>query len=54
MKGISLGLFFAIAAAVLLTNSSVRASDTDDRIKASAKESYVYRTYLKDDAINTV
>jgi osmotically-inducible protein OsmY len=31
----------------------VRASDTDDRIESSAKKSYVFKTYLKDDAIKT-
>jgi osmotically-inducible protein OsmY len=51
MKGIYLNVFFAIMAAVLLSNSSVRASETDDRIQASAKDSYVYKTYLKDDSI---
>ena len=54
MKRIYLNVFFSIMSAVLLSNSSVRASDTDDRIQSSAKDSYVYRTYLKDDAIKTV
>jgi osmotically-inducible protein OsmY len=31
----------------------VRASETDDRIESSAKKSYVFKTYLKDDAIKT-
>jgi len=53
MKGIYLNVFFAVMAAVLLSNSSVRASETDDRIQSSAKDSYVYRTYLKDDVIKT-
>src|ERR1051325_2478770 len=30
---------------------SLRASDTDDRIESSAKKTYVFRTYLKDDHI---
>jgi hyperosmotically inducible periplasmic protein len=46
----NLGLF--VTAAVLLFNSvSLYASKTDDRIESSAKKSYVYTTYLKDDAI---
>jgi len=54
MKGNYLSLVFAIMAAVLLSNSSVHASEMDDRIQSSAKDSYVYKTYLKDDSINTV
>ncbi len=38
---------------LLFSSVSVRASQTDDRIQSSAKDSYVFRTYLKDDAINT-
>ncbi len=54
MKGNYLSLVIAIMAAVLLSNSSVRASETDDRIQSSAKDSYVYKTYLKDDSIKTI
>jgi hyperosmotically inducible protein len=54
MKGIYLNVFFALMAAFLLSNTSARASETDDRIQSSAKDSYVYRTYLKDDSIKTV
>jgi osmotically-inducible protein OsmY len=39
---------------VLLTSVSVRASETDDRIQSSANDSYVYKTYLKDDSIKTI
>ena len=53
MKGNYLSLVFAIMAAVLLSNSSVRASDNDDRIQSAAQDSYVYKTYLKDDSIKT-
>ncbi len=35
------------------TGSVVRASETDDRIEASAKSSYVFKTFLKDDAVTT-
>jgi len=37
--------------ALLVASSSVRASETDDRIEASAKKTHVFKTYLKDDAI---
>jgi hyperosmotically inducible protein len=39
--------------ALLVTSTSVRASETDDRIESSAKKTYVFKTYLKDDAIKT-
>ena len=54
MKGIYLNVFFAMMAATLLSSSPVQASQTDDRIQSSAQDSYVYRTYLKDDAIKIV
>jgi hyperosmotically inducible protein len=41
----------ALAAAVLLTGTVARASETDDRIEESAKKSYVFKTYLKDDSV---
>ena len=44
-------IFFAVTTILLLTSSSVRASDMDDRIESSAKNSYIYKTYLKDDNI---
>lgn len=44
----------AVAGALLVTSAPLRASeDTDDRIESSAKNSYVFKTYLKDDAIKT-
>lgn len=46
-------VFVAVTAAVLLTSVSVRASETDERIESSAKKSYVFKTYLKDDSIKT-
>ena len=48
----SLALLVATGA-LLIANPSLRASDTDDRIESSAKKSYVFKTYLKDDAIKT-
>jgi hyperosmotically inducible periplasmic protein len=41
----------AIAASLVLICVPVFASDTDDRIESSAKQSYVFKTYLKDDDI---
>ncbi len=46
-------VFVAVTAAVLLTSVSVRASEMDERIESSAKKSYVFKTYLKDDSIKT-
>lgn len=46
-------LILAAASALLLAASPLRASDTDDRIEASAKKSYVFKTYLTGDAIKT-
>ena len=46
----SLALLVATGA-LLVTGTSLRASETDDRIEASAKKSHVFKTYLKDDAI---
>ena len=48
-----LKVFVAVMFAVLFTSVSVRASETDERIESSAKSSYVYKTYLKDDSIKT-
>lgn len=41
----------AVAAAVLLTGTSARASQTDERIEESAQKSYVFKTYLKNDSV---
>jgi osmotically-inducible protein OsmY len=43
----------AVTGALLVTSASVRASDTDSRIESSAANSYVFKTYLKDDSIKT-
>lgn len=43
-------LAFAVAA-VFATSTPLRASDSDDRIESSFKKTYVYSTYLKDDAV---
>jgi hyperosmotically inducible protein len=47
-------VFLAGMFALLVTSGSVRASETDNRIQSSAKDSYVFRTYLKDDSIKTM
>ncbi len=54
MKGNYLKVFLQLCLRVLFTAVSVRASETDDRIQSSAKDSYVYKTYLKDDSIKTI
>lgn len=40
------------AFALLVITVPVMAAETDDRIESSAKDSYVFKTYFKDDAIN--
>ncbi|MDX9981578.1 MAG: BON domain-containing protein [Lentisphaeria bacterium] len=44
-------VMIAAAAALFVSSVSLRAAEIDDRIEASFKESYVYQTWLKDDAI---
>jgi len=46
-----LKVFIAAMVAVLLTSVSVYASEMDSRIESSAKQSYVFKTYLNNDAI---
>lgn len=41
----------AVLSALLVTGASLRANETDSRIETSAKKSYVFKTYLKDDSI---
>ena len=43
----------AATGALLVTSTSLRASETDNRIESSAKKSYVFKTYLKGDSIKT-
>ena len=43
----------AATSTLLATTVALHASDTDDRIESAAKKSYVFKTYLKDDAIKT-
>jgi len=43
-----------LATSILLVSvAPLRATETDERIEASAKKSYVFKTYLKDDSIKT-
>ena len=42
-----------IAGAILISSSTVQASDTDSRIESAAAKSYNFKTYLKDDSIKT-
>src|ERR1044071_8337047 len=46
-------LVVVAASVLLLVSVPLRASETDDRIEASAKKSYVFKHYLADDAIKT-
>ncbi len=41
----------AAAAAMIVSSTPLRASESDDRIEESFKKSYVCQTYLKDDAV---
>jgi len=45
--------FAAAAVAMIVTAVPLRASESDDKIEASFKKTYVYLTYLKDDAVKT-
>ena len=46
-------VFIAATVAIMVFGATARASETDERIESSAKQSYVFKTYLKDDAIST-
>ena len=43
----------AVTGALLVTSTTLRASEMDDRIESSAKKSHVFKTHLKGDLINT-
>jgi osmotically-inducible protein OsmY len=51
MKAMVPVALMAAAVALLAVSMPVYASKTDDRIESSAKKSYVFKTYLKDDDI---
>jgi len=44
-------IMITVMLAVLLTGAYVSAAETNERIEASAKQSYVFKTYLEKDAI---
>ena len=45
--------FAAVATAMFVASVPLHASEADDKIEASIKETYVFKTYLKDDAVKT-
>ena len=51
VKGMYFVVLIVAAVALLAITMPVYASKTDDRIESSAKKSYVFKTYLKDDDI---
>jgi hyperosmotically inducible protein len=51
MKAIYSIVLLVAAMALLALGAPVHASKTDDRIESSAKKSYVFKTYLKEDDI---
>ncbi len=44
-------ILMVTAIAFLVASTPLRASETDERIESSFKESYVFKTYLKNDAV---
>jgi hyperosmotically inducible protein len=52
-KAIYLLAFTAVAAAMFVASTPVCAAEIDNKIESSFKKTYVYKTYLKDDAIKT-
>ena len=53
MKSMFSRILAIIAGVMLISSPTVRAGGTDDRIESAAAKSYVFKTYLKDDSINT-
>ena len=51
MKAMYPLVIIAATMAVLAGSAPAPASETDDRIESSFKKTYVYKTYLKDDAV---
>ena len=51
MKAIYYAALMAAAFALLVISVPVYASKTNDRIESSARKSYIFKTYLKDDDI---
>lgn len=44
-------VFASAVAAMFVISAPLRASEADDKIESSIKETYVFKTYLKDDAV---
>jgi hyperosmotically inducible periplasmic protein len=53
MKSIRITTLPMAACALAFSSLSLHASESDDKIESSMKNSYVFRTYLKDDKIKT-
>ncbi|MBC8128253.1 MAG: BON domain-containing protein [Gloeobacteraceae cyanobacterium ES-bin-144] len=53
IKSNSLFTTFAAAGVLIASNTFILADQTDDRIEESAKKSFVFRTFLKDDSVKT-
>lgn len=51
IKAVYVLTLIAVAAVLLAISAPVYASNEDDRIESSAKNSYVFKTYLKDDDV---
>ena len=51
MKVTDTAALILAVAAFAVSNTPLRASETDDRIETSFKTTYVYKTYLKDEHI---
>jgi osmotically-inducible protein OsmY len=53
MKSTYLLTLLAVSSVLFVNSTLVRASETDDRIESSARNSYVFKTYLKNDTVKT-
>ena len=53
MKSNSLSIRFLVVTLLVLAPEVVYASEMDNRIEAAARNSYVYKTYLHEDSIQT-
>lgn len=53
MKFIAPVTLTTLTGTLLFASTPLRAADTDSRIESAAAKSYVFKTYLKDDAIKT-
>lgn len=51
MKAVRTTVLLATASALLMFSLPLYASETDDRIESSARESYIFKNYLNDDSI---